>query len=164
MSTASGNPPSFGSGNHIYFCNSVEAALSTHPNNHQPPYLSQGSLAEPPLPVPPSAVGRSFLATLSAPCPLSALVEASVLLFLVPAPSFWLWLGLASCFSCLPALTLSSKLRLVSCLRAENCCSAAFSVFCLLGSHFCMLSEVLQLPLGPTCEGVSQCMETFPSS
>ena len=36
LSTASGNSPSFGSGSHIYFCNSVEVALSAHPNNHQP--------------------------------------------------------------------------------------------------------------------------------
>ena len=41
LSTASGNPPSFGSGNHIYFCNSVEAVLSAHPNNHQPPTRSE---------------------------------------------------------------------------------------------------------------------------
>ena len=51
LSTASGNPPSFGSGNHIYFCNSVEAVLSAHPNNHQPPTSPRGlwqSLHSPP--------------------------------------------------------------------------------------------------------------------
>ena len=42
--------------------------------------------------------------------------------------------------------------------------SAAFSIFCPLGPCFAQLSEIPQLPLGPTCEGISQCTGNLPPS
>jgi len=42
--------------------------------------------------------------------------------------------------------------------------SAAFSVFCPLSPWFAWLSEILQLPFGPTSEGTSQFTETLPVS
>ena len=42
--------------------------------------------------------------------------------------------------------------------------SAAFSAFCPLSPCFAWLSEILQLPLGPTCKGASQCTGTVPPS
>lgn len=86
LSTASGNPPSFGSGNHIYFCISVEVDLSAHPNNRQPP-TSPGVFGGASTPSPTLCCRRSFAShSLSSLSPLSALLEASVLLFLASCP------------------------------------------------------------------------------
>ena len=42
--------------------------------------------------------------------------------------------------------------------------SAIFSVVCPLSPCFAQISEILQLPFGPPCEGASQCTRILPAS
>ena len=67
-----------------------------------------------------------------------------------------LWASLR--FPCLPS-DRGHSLRAIYRLK-----SAAFSIFCPLSPWFAWFSEIPQFPLGPACEGASQCTGTLPVS
>ena len=147
LSTVSGTPPGFGSNRQVYFHSRTE--VSQHILTATSPIPLPGTFARASDPGPTQCCRWSLLGGGSHHAFLGSL----------PPPSGQGWGLLATSLGSQPPL--SGQGWLVSCIRAEKCSSLCIFLW---APTFAWLSEVPQLPLGPSCEGIPQCVETFPSS